>query len=99
MLISVAKLSITEQVLRVVYFVPALVLRAFNYRVPDFFITRIGHLLVEPDLLIKARVMGLTPRYNYIMLASSKRVANRAVLRYLKRYYKVITLPVLVKLM
>ena len=94
-----SKMSITERVLRVAYFVPALILRALNFRVPDFFITRIGHLLLEPDCLIKARELGLTPRYKHILLASSMRVGNRAALRYWKRYYSVVSSPILVKLM
>lgn len=93
------KRSVKEQFFCVAYFLPALLLRALNFRVPDFFITRIGHLLLEPDCLIKEERLGLVPKRNYIMLASSRRVANRAVLRYWKRYFWVISSPVLVKLM
>ncbi|MES2686065.1 MAG: TIGR04372 family glycosyltransferase [Pseudomonadota bacterium] len=93
------KQSVKEQILWAAYFLPALLLRALNFRVPDFFITRIGHLLLEPDCLIKEEHLGLVPKRNYIMLASSRRVANRAVLRYWQRYFWVISSPVLVKLM
>jgi putative glycosyltransferase (TIGR04372 family) len=96
---SLLKISITERVLRIVYYLPALAMHALNYRVPNFFITRIGHLLLEPELVIKAREMGLVPRYKYILLASSNWVANRAALRYLEQHYTVVSLPILVKLM
>jgi putative glycosyltransferase (TIGR04372 family) len=94
-----SKRSPEQWLFLIVYFLPALTLRLLNFRVPDFFITRIGHLLLEPECLIKEEMLGLRPKRNYIMLASSRRVANKAVLKYWERYFHVISSPVLVKLM
>lgn len=82
-----------------IYLIPAAVLKMLNFRVPDFFVTRIGHLLVEPDCYLKEELLGLIPKYRVVMLASKQEVANRAVLWHWQRYFIVISNPIVVKLL
>lgn len=55
----------------------------------------IGHLCVEPDCYIKEGILDLRPKYNAIILAPHKKVANVHLLSYWKRYIKIISSPLL----
>ena len=56
-------------------------------------ISRIGHLCIEPDCYIKEGILGLRPKYNSIILAPHKKVANAHLLNYWKHYIRIISSP------
>lgn len=58
-------------------------------------ISNIGHLAGELDCYIKEGLLGLRPKYNSIVLATPKKVANRYLLKYWKKYVYVIENPIL----
>ena len=82
-----------------IYLIPAAVLKVFNFRVPNFYITRIGHLLAEPDCYLKEERLGLIPKHRIIMLASKRWVANQATLWYWRQYFIVVTSPMIIRLL
>ena len=53
----------------------------------------IGHLCVEPDCYIKEEILGLRQRYNTIMLAPARKIANEHLLDYWEKYLRVIRSP------
>ena len=70
---------------------------AIAFKVPNFSITRIGHLIVEPETYVKEHLLsqGKVPRT--LMLASREDVANQEILKYWKDYFWVVDHPALVK--
>lgn len=81
----------------IIYFIPAIILRFLNYRFPTFLVSRIGHLIVEPDSYLKEEALQLTPKRRIVMLASKKIVANHAISDYWREYLVVITSPILTR--
>jgi len=55
----------------------------------------IGHLCVEMDCYIKEGLLGLRPKYNTILIAPLENVSNVHLLKYWKKYFKVIYSPLL----
>ncbi len=53
----------------------------------------IGHLATELDTFIKARQLGLIPPANYFILAPSHKAANKHLLSYWSKHFKVVTQP------
>lgn len=87
-------------ILKVIYLIPAAVLRALNFRVPGFcHIERIGHLLAEPDCYLKEELLGLIPKCRVIILAPKGKVANQAAIGYWRQYFMVVTSPIIVGLL
>jgi len=60
---------------------------------------RIGHLALEPDCYLKSGLINWRPRYRGIVLSHSKNVVNPCLLRYWGGYLKVISNPILVKVL
>jgi len=84
----------------VIYLPAAALLRALNFRVPDFcHLDRIGHLLAEPDCYLKEERLGLISKRRVIMLTSKKQVANHAAIEYWNQYFAVVTSPMIVRLL
>ena len=71
-----------------------LVARAF--KVPNFYVPRIGHLIVEPETYVKEHLLsqGKIPRT--LMLASRENVANKEILKYWQDYFWVVDDPIMV---
>jgi len=85
--------ALLKFVFNVIYLVPALVFRAFNFRFPPFFTFRIGHLMIEPDCYMKEMRLGLSPIRRPVVLAPRRDVANQAAMSYWEKYYTVIASP------
>jgi putative glycosyltransferase (TIGR04372 family) len=83
----------------VIYLVPALLFRLFDFRFPPFFTFRIGHLMLEPDGFVKEMQLGLIPKCRPIVLAPKGAVANHAAISYWKKYYTVVASPIAVALL
>jgi putative glycosyltransferase (TIGR04372 family) len=73
----------------------ALVLHILNYRYVNIFTDRVGHLAIEPDTLIKAQLLGAVKPRKWILLSPPNRTANTALLEYWKRYFIIISNPLL----
>lgn len=80
--------KLSKYILNVIYLIPAVVLKMFNFRLPSFFVARIGHLLAEPDCYLKEERLDLIPKHRVIMLASRQQVANQAALGSWRQYFK-----------
>jgi putative glycosyltransferase (TIGR04372 family) len=91
--------GIFKFVFGVIYLVPALCFRLFDFRFLPFFTFRIGHLMLEPDCYVKEMRLGLTPKRRPIVLAPSRAVANQAAISYWKKYYTVVASPIAVALL
>lgn len=57
-------------------------------------LTRIGHLALEPDVYVKAGLLGWRPQYRGILLVPGGRAVNPCLLRYWERYMRIIWHPV-----
>jgi putative glycosyltransferase (TIGR04372 family) len=77
----------------------ALILRVLNIRFPNFFVSRIGHLLAEPDCYLKEEHLGIIPKRTIIMLAPKSLVSNQAILSYWRQYYWIIENELLAKIL
>ncbi len=86
-------------VLFFIYLIPAIIMKIFNVKVPNFRIDHIGHLLVEPDIYIKCHILEKNKIPNTIMLASIEQVPNVSCLKYWEEYFFVIKSPIFIKLM
>jgi len=62
-----------------------------NIRFINVYTNRIGHLCVEPDCYIKEEILGLHPKYHAIILAPRNKTANTHIIKYWKKYFKIIT--------
>lgn len=62
----------------------------FGYRRLNIFTDRIGHLAIEPDILLKAQLLGLIKVKHWFVLAPSYRVANQHMLKYWDKYLTII---------
>lgn len=81
-------------VLRAVYFLPALALRALGWRLLRLTnVHRIGHLATEPDALLKEERLGHFPPRKGLLLAPRGRVANERLIDYWARYFDVVRSP------
>ena len=72
-----------------------LIARAF--KVPNFSVTRIGHLIVEPETYVKEYLLSQGKVPLTLMLASRKDVANKEILKYWQDYFWVVDHPAFVK--
>lgn len=90
---------LAKYILNVIYLIPAVVLRIFNFRVPIFSHWRIGHLMSDPDSYLKEERLGLRPKHRVIMLAPRQQVVNQAFIGYLRQYFIVVTSPMIVRLL
>jgi len=78
------------------FFIPSYVLRIASIRFLTIrYLYSIGHLAAEPCCYLKEQFMGAHPKYLVIMLAPSNKVANRCLLEYWRKYFKIITSPTL----
>lgn len=66
-----------------------------NVKFIPVYISAIGHLSVEPDCYIKEGILGMRPKYNSIIVAPHKKVANAHLLNYWKHYIRIISSPLL----
>lgn len=66
-----------------------------NVKFIPVYISAIGHLCVEPDCYIKEGILGMRPKYNSIIVAPHKKVANVHLLNYWKHYIRIISSPLL----
>jgi putative glycosyltransferase (TIGR04372 family) len=66
---------------------------------PDFYISRIGHLMCEPDCYLKEKFLKKEQFQRTIMLAPKGKSANEAVVRYWSDYFIVIHDPILVRIL
>ena len=87
-------------VLSVVYFPLSLVFLVARVRLivitsPD----RIGHLCVEPDTFLKERYLGLQTEFAPVFLIPMNRVANHAVLGMWQKKLRIITSPMLCRIL
>ena len=62
-------------------------------------LTRIGHLALDPDVYVKAGLLGWRPAYRGVLLAPGGRVVNPCLLRHWERYLTIIRHPVLTALL
>lgn len=62
-------------------------------------VSRIGHTAEEPDLFVKAGLLGMRPSYKAVVLAPARKIANRSLLSYWTKYLTVVTNPILVRLL
>ena len=62
-------------------------------------LSRIGHTALEPDVYVKAGLLGWRPRHHGILLAPAEHVVNSCLLRYWGRYIKIIDNSTLVELL
>ncbi len=60
--------------------------------------TRIGHLAYEPDMYLKADLLGWCPKYRAVLLAR-KNIVNPCLLEYWRAHVKVIDNPLLIILL
>ena len=65
-----------------------------KYRYVNIFVDRIGHLAIEPDILIKSQLLGEIKNFTPIVLAPKYRVSNNHLLRYWKNYLVIIQNPI-----
>lgn len=93
------RMSLRRKIVGLIYWVPALILRSLNIRFPVFFLSRIGHLLMEPDCFVKEQQLGLLPKYRSVILAPMRQVANTALLEYWRNYFWVVSSRPLLKLL
>lgn len=54
---------------------------------------RIGHIAIEPDMLVKQIELGALPRANYHLVARPDRIANRCLLDYWKPHLRIHDTP------
>ncbi len=66
-----------------------------NIRFLPVYTPGIGHLSSEPDCYIKEGILGLRPQYNTIVLAPRNKTANSHMLKYWKKYLKIIEQPLI----
>jgi len=87
-------------VLRALYFLPALALRALGWRLLRITnVHRIGHLAAEPDALVKEVKLGRFPARRTLFLAPRGGVANEHLVTYWERYFRTVRSPALCTLL
>jgi putative glycosyltransferase (TIGR04372 family) len=64
----------------------------FNIRFISLLYNKIGHLVVEPEIYYKKRLLGLYPTYKTFIYTPIDKVANKHFLHYLNKLDKVYTL-------
>ena len=67
----------------------SLILACFGYRRVMFFNNRIGHLAIEPDILLKAQSLGLIEKKKWFVLAPKNLVANSHLLFYWQPFFSI----------
>lgn len=73
-----------------ILFLPlSIILFFLDFRRIMLFTDRIGHLAIEPDILLKAQHLGLIKTKRWFVLAPPKRVANLYLLKYWQRYFSI----------
>jgi putative glycosyltransferase (TIGR04372 family) len=77
-------------VLRVVAFVPALMLRIIGFRFLPIHTQRIGHLAIEPDCYLKEEALGLHPQYRACFCAPAHLSANGHLVEYWRSFFTVV---------
>lgn len=75
------------------------ILYLMGVRFLPIFVSRIGHLAVEPDCYLKEGILGLRPGYFGIVLAPSHQVANHHLLNYWRQHLRIVTSPWLCSLL
>jgi len=68
----------------------SIIIHFAGYRRLGTFTSRIGHLAIEPDLILKAQKLGLIRPRKWIIAAPAERVANSHLLRYWKPHFRVV---------
>ena len=82
-----------------IYFVPSIILNLFNIKFINLYFEAIGHLISDTDTHIKKQQLNLISNYKSILLINSKKVANKYLLKYLRKYFIIIENPFLVFLL
>lgn len=72
----------------------AVILHALGYRRINVFTERIGHLALEPEMVLKEESLGLIKKRHWILLAPNKLVANETLLHYWKERLCVVSSPI-----
>lgn len=83
-------LKIIGIVLAIVLLPVALVLHLRGYRRLTVFTDRIGHLVIEPDCVLKEQALGVIPSRKWILLAPPDRIANNHILSYWDPHFHVV---------
>lgn len=91
--------EIVPYFMAVIYTPLAGIFWVLRIRLPDFFLDRIGHLLVEPDCFVKEHLLKIGRLPKAMMLAPRGRTANQAAAKYWSKYFTVVENPILVKLL
>ncbi len=77
-----------------VIFLPfSIVMCLLGYRRVTIFTDRVGHLAIEPDILIKAQKLGLIKARRWFVLAPAHRVSNQHLLEYWSKHFTVYQSP------
>ncbi len=58
---------------------------------------RIGHIALLPDFYVKSKLLNYLPNFHCIILAPSKSVANRFLLNYWNKYFKILSNSIIIK--
>jgi putative glycosyltransferase (TIGR04372 family) len=86
--------------LSALYFFPALVLRALDWRLLKLTnVHRIGHLAAEPDAVLKEEALGHFPPHKTLLLAPRGGVANEHLVTYWSRHFRTVRSPALCALL
>jgi putative glycosyltransferase (TIGR04372 family) len=79
----------------VIYFLPASLLKIKKIYFPKILVSRIGHLVVEPEMIVKEAFLMNGSNCTYVIVANKLSVANIAIVDYWKKYFIVVTNPIL----
>ena len=60
---------------------------------------RIGHLALELDTYVKEGILGMRPSYKEVVLVPSDTVANRHLLDYWRKHLRILTSPILCRVL
>ncbi len=68
-----------------------ILIHLLGYRRVNVFTDRIGHLAIEPDVVIKMAQLGLTLDRRWIIAEGPNRISNRHLLEHWRKYYIVVS--------
>jgi putative glycosyltransferase (TIGR04372 family) len=81
--------------------IPAAIMALAGIRIirSDTLLYRMGNVVHQPELFVKSVLLGWTPQYRPVILAPKGKSVNDWILRYWGRYFKVISNPILARLL
>jgi len=86
---------VTSILIYIIYLAPSIILNLFNVKFINLYYQAIGHLISDTDTHIKKKQLNLIPNDRSVLLINSKKVANKYLLKYLRKYFTVIENPLL----